>query len=265
MTQHTLRDAFLQGVIPSTLASMIQALVMSNTSPIPLTPVVEALFDAISADSNSASSYNRDPHIYLQRYLDASAYFPNVIIHAGIAGPMAGPRALQMHIRKYSTWMPTLPGPSTSQRASGLTTSQSTSSLSISDEMHRIASDRQRRKDYIQWARIHAAALELGMMGMGLVNDGDTNYSYAIGRAFSDMLSRDLVWEADEVEWVAGICILRAGIRTAMRGDRGQRDMYDELLRSYEDRWKEIKDEVRQALVTDILISAKEALARLDE
>lgn len=132
--------------------------------------------------------------------------------------------------------------------------------------MQRIAGDRQRRKDHIQWARIHAAALELGMLGMGYAGDTDNSgYAYAMGRAFSEMMARDAVWEADEVEWVAGICVLRAVIRTAMRGDRRQRDEYDELLRTYERRWKEIKDEARQALVTDVLLAANEDLARLDE
>jgi len=121
--------------------------------------------------------------------------------------------------------------------------------------------DRQRRKDHIQWARIHAAALELGVIGMGRVGEADNSgYAYAMGRAFSEMMARDAVWEADEVEWVAGICVLRAVIRTAMRGDRRQRDEYDELLRTYEGRWKEIKDEARQAVVT---VSAPLFLATL--
>jgi len=89
------------------------------------------------------------------------------------------------------------------------------------------------------------------MLAMGRVGDADNSgYAYAMGRAFSEMMARDAVWESDEVEWVAGICVLRAVIRTAMRGDRRQRDEYDGLLRTYEGRWKEIKDEARQALVT---------------
>jgi len=132
--------------------------------------------------------------------------------------------------------------------------------------MQRIASDRQRRKDYIQWARVHAAALELGMLGMGHCGDPESRgYAYAVGRSFSEMVARDSVWEHDEVEWVAGICVLRAVIRTGMRGDRRQRDVYDELLRTYEGRWKEIKDEARQALVTEVLLGAKEDLLRFDE
>ena len=95
------------------------------------------------------------------------------------------------------------------------------------------------------------------MLAMGRVGEADNSgYGYAIGRAFSEMMARDAVWESDEVEWVAGICVLRAVIRTAMRGDRRQRDEYDDLLRTYEGRWKEIKDEARQALVTVSLSKA---------
>lgn len=175
-----------------------------------------------------------------------------------------------MLIRKYSTWIPHAPplvhsstasssrtaggagaGPSTPRVVPGVPTSTPGLSSSLSEEMQRIAADRQRKKDHIQWARIHAAALELGVLGLGRVGDTDNSgYTYAMGRAFSEMMARDAVWESDEVEWVAGICVLRSVIRTAMRGDRRQRDEYDELLRTYEGRWKEIKDEARQALVT---------------
>jgi hypothetical protein len=244
INQSTLREAFLQGIDSSTLTGMIQTFVISSPSPMPLTPVVDALFDAISTDSTQ-TPFSRDPHAYLRRFLDASSYFPSSVVHAGVPGPLAGPRALQMQIRKFSTWIPhaAIQPPATPV--------QSGPSSSITDQMQRIAGDRQRRKDHIQWARIHAAALELGMLGMGHAGDADNSgYAYAMGRAFSEMMARYAVWEADEVEWVAGICVLRAVIRTAMRGDRRQRDEYDELLRTYERRWKEIKDEARQALVT---------------
>ncbi|KAF9477796.1 hypothetical protein BDN70DRAFT_933912 [Pholiota conissans] len=282
ITRNTLRESFLQGLDASTLANMVQSFVASHPSPTPLTPVVDALFDAISAEA-PPGAFARDPHPYLRRFLDASAYFSGSIVHAGVPGPLAGPRALQMQIRKYSTWTPSAPprsafnstsnsssaggGSGTPQSAQQRpSTTASNSSTSLSDEMQRIATDRQRRKDHIQWARIHAAALELGMLSMGRVGENDNSgYAYAMGRAFSEMMARDAVWEADEVEWVAGICVLRAVIRTAMRGDRRQRDEYDELLRTYEGRWKEIKDEARQAVVTEVLLSAKDDLARLDD
>ncbi|KAF9446013.1 hypothetical protein P691DRAFT_709361 [Macrolepiota fuliginosa MF-IS2] len=287
VTQGTLRDAFLQGVDASTLSSMIQTFIMNNPtpSPTPLTPVVEALFEAVSADS-TPGALNRDPHIHLRRYFDASGYFPAAIVHAGVSGPIAGARALQMLIRKYSTWIPHAPPLSFSSVSASRTSGggpagtsaqtrvvpvvpSATSGLtsSLTDEMQRIAADRQRKKDHIQWARIHAAALELGLMSVGRMSDTDNSgYTYAMGRAFSEMMARDAVWECDEVEWVAGICVLRAVIRTAMRGDRRQRDEYDELLRTYEGRWKEIKDEARQAVVTEVLLGAREDLSRmLDE
>lgn len=255
INQTTLRESFMQGLDSSTIATMIQSFVAANPSPTPLTPIVDALFEAISSET-SPNAFDRDAIGYLRRFLDASTYFPPTIVHAGIAGPLAGPRAIQMQIRKYSTWMPTAPSrimnsQQQQQRSTPQASSSSTTPNSISDEMQRIATDRQRRKDHIQWARIHGAALELGMLAMGRVGEADNSgYAYAMGRAFSEMMARDAVWESDEVEWVAGICVLRAVIRTAMRGDRRQRDEYDDLLRTYEGRWKEIKDEARQALVT---------------
>ena len=260
INQTTIRESFMQGLDSSTIATMIQSFVVANPSPTPLTPIVDALFEAISSET-SPNAFDRDAIGYLRRFLDASTYFPPSIVHAGIGGPLAGPRAIQMQIRKYSTWMPTAPSRITmnsqqqqqqqQQRSTPQTSSSSTAPNSISDEMQRIATDRQRRKDHIQWARIHGAALELGMLAMGRVGEADNSgYAYAMGRAFSEMMARDAVWESDEVEWVAGICVLRAVIRTAMRGDRRQRDEYDDLLRTYEGRWKEIKDEARQALVT---------------
>lgn len=82
---------------------------------------------------------------------------------------------------------------------------------------------------------------------LGRMTESD---GYSTGRTFSEMVARDAVWEADEAEWVAGIFVLRAVIRTANRGDRRQRDEYNEMLRQYESRWKEIKDEMRQTMFT---------------
>lgn len=112
--------------------------------------------------------------------------------------------------------------------------------------MERIAADRQRRKDHVQWAQIHAAALELGMLSAAS-NTSEIGYVVPSGQLFSEMMARDAVWEADEVEWVAGIIVLRALIRV---GPVNRKAEYEQLLGAYERRWKEIKDEARQALVT---------------
>jgi hypothetical protein len=65
------------------------------------------------------------------------------------------------------------------------------------------------------------------MLGMGHAGNADNSeYAFAMGHAFSEMMARVAVWEADEVEWVAGICVLRAVIRTAMRGDHKTMAVY---------------------------------------
>ncbi|KAJ2919804.1 hypothetical protein MD484_g550, partial [Candolleomyces efflorescens] len=230
VTQNTLREAFLS-LDAASISNMIQSFVAAHPSLTPLTPVVEALFEASVAES---AAYTRDPHNLQQQQQ-------------------------QQHPSSASS-TPIPPGgggnaPGTSSVATN----------SLSEDMQRIANERQRRKDHIQWARIHAASLELGLMNnLGRATEGD-GYSTSTGRAFSEMVARDAVWESDEAEWVAGIFVLRAVIRTASRGDRRQREEYNEMLMQYESRWKEIKDEMRQTMVTEVLLSSREELARLEE
>jgi hypothetical protein len=231
----TLRDAFIQGMDTATLASMIQAFVMSSPSTTPLTPVIDALYDAISSNS-----FHQDPTPFLSRYLDATDLFSHNLVHAGVGGPQAGLRALELQIRRNSIWVPHVVGTSSS--------TFSVNSNSLVDEMQRIAFERQRRKDHIQWARIHAATLEL--CAMGTSRRTATDGAHIASKMFSDTIARDAVWGPDEVEWVAGICILRAVIRTTPGTNRQKRDDYNELLGAYESRWKEIKDDARQTLVT---------------
>ncbi|KAG2008520.1 hypothetical protein CC2G_013947 [Coprinopsis cinerea AmutBmut pab1-1] len=279
ITQDTLRDAFLSpNLDPSILAQMIQSFVLSNPSHTPLTPVVEALFGA---------TLSENPHTLVSRFQEASRYFPPSLVHAGACGSLAASRALFTQIRKNSVWVPvaSLLGTSTGGGSGlvsphgygrgaagvgvgvGVGVGPASTSSSLTEDMQRIAVERQRRKDHIHWARIHAAALESGMIGLGREGGPDSTgaYTYTSARVFSEMVARDAVWEDDEAEWVAGIFVLRAVIRTAIRGDRRQRDEYAEMLRVYEGRWKEIKDEVRQTMATEVLVSAKEELDRLDE
>ncbi|KAG1727529.1 hypothetical protein EDB19DRAFT_1943173 [Suillus lakei] len=226
---NALRDAFLtRGIDVPTLSSLIQSYVLSHPSPTPLNPIIDALFAAVTSSLNaptaSRTASNHDTIVTILR----------------VSGPVAGPRALQMAIRKSSIWYPVL------APASGTT---------MSDEMERIAADRQKRKDYIQWAQIHGAALELGLLSYR----GD----YAgTAESLSELMARDAVWEADEVEWVAGIFVLQSIIRT---GSLARKHEYEQLLSTYEGRWKEIKDEARQALVTEVLLSAQQDLAHMDE
>ncbi|KAF9225998.1 hypothetical protein BS17DRAFT_879223 [Gyrodon lividus] len=257
VTPTALRDAFLShGINPATLSSFIQSYVLSHPSPTPLTTIIHSLFDAVtslSAPASSPISSNTDTIFStLRRFIDACSYFPATLVHADVSGPLAGPRALQMALRKASVWSPL---------------SSSSGHTSIADEMERIAADRQRRKDHIQWAQIHAAAIELRILSSGYHHRaGAPEMGYGVplpnGQNFSEMMARDAVWESDEVEWVAGITVLRAIIRAGCISRKAE---YEQLLGTYERRWKEIKDEARQALVTEVLLGARDDLVRLDE
>ncbi|OJA13366.1 hypothetical protein AZE42_04508 [Rhizopogon vesiculosus] len=245
VTPIALRDAFLtRGIDATTLSSLIQSYVLSHPSPTALGPIIDALFAAVTSSLNvpsaSRTASNHDTIItILRRFTEACGYFPATLVHAGVSGPLAGPRALQMAIRKSTVWCP-------------MSTPASTS---MTDEMERIAVDRQKRKDHIQWAQIHGAALELGLLSF-------RNDYPGIAESLSELMARDVVWEVDEVEWVAGVFVLRSIIRI---GSLTRKLEYERLLSTYEERWKEIKDEARQALVTEVLLSAKQDLAQMDE
>ncbi|KAJ7045898.1 hypothetical protein C8F04DRAFT_1066592 [Mycena alexandri] len=244
ITVTSLRDAFLNNLDAPLLGSQIHSFVLANPSPLALKPVVLALFQAISAEWDKTRT---PPNSFLTRYLGAAHYFPSAVTHAGSSGPVAGARALQMQIRKSAKWMPSSPA-------------SAASSSSMSHELHRITLDRARRKEHIQWARIHAAALEVGVFTFGY--ERDASYSYGESRVFSDLVANDALWEDDEVEWVAGVFVLHALIRTSTRNP-AQKRVYETLLANYEGRWKEMKDETRQAMVTEALLAAKADLARL--
>ncbi|EIW78592.1 hypothetical protein CONPUDRAFT_156567 [Coniophora puteana RWD-64-598 SS2] len=385
-----LRDAFLasSSIDAGTLSQLIQQYALSHPSAAPATPlapVVQALFDAATAilagagggshhsshghghghahsqrhggGASGGTTSSSNLHALLRRYADACAFFPPNVAHAGVHGPAAGARALSMALRTASVWRP--PGFPTHNATS--TSSRGSHGVGVGvGNMERIAADRQRRKDYIVWAQVHGAALEVGIvvvpapqgigsgtgnsnagsgggyggstpggtgaagggmvggydaggmhggmhggMGVGVgvgVGVGGAMGSSSLGGAmngsiggalgvvgggsgtagsassvgvggvgtgvseqvssFSEMMARDAVWEADEVEWVAGMCVLRALIRV---GGAARKDEYERLVRTYEGRWKEIRDEARQALVTEVLLSAKEDLARMDD
>ncbi|KAG2142453.1 hypothetical protein DEU56DRAFT_733922 [Suillus clintonianus] len=243
-----LRDAFLtRGISAATLSSLIQSYVLSHPSPTALNPIIDALFAAVTSSLNappvSRTASTHDSIItILRRFTEACEYFPTTLVHAGVHGPLAGPRALQMAIRKSSVWFPI---------------SAPADIAPVSDEVERIAADRKRGKDHIQWAQIHGAALELGLLSFC-----DDYVAGRTGDSLSELMARDAVWGADEVEWVAGISVLRSVIRTGLLVRKHE---YEQLLSTYEGRWNEIEDERRQAFVTEVLLSARQNLARMDE
>ncbi|KAG9313580.1 hypothetical protein JVU11DRAFT_5910 [Chiua virens] len=149
------------------------------------------------------------------------------------------------------------PGPGGAAPAHGL----------LSDEIEQIKIDRQQHKEHVQWAQIHAAVIELGIVegahgvggainvnsaasgvvgvgvGVGIGVNGTLAYyhrpelGYAIlpgplaMTTFSEMMACDVVWETDEVEWVTGIIMLRAIIRT---GGLACKAEWEQLLGAYE-------------------------------
>ncbi|KAG1745289.1 hypothetical protein EDB19DRAFT_482593 [Suillus lakei] len=243
---NVLRDAFLaRGISAATLSSLIQSYVLSHPSPTALNPIIDALFAAVTSSLNTPpvsriASTHETIITILCRFTEACEYFPPTLVHAGVLGPLAGPRALQMAIRKSSVWYPI---------------SAPESSVPMSDEMDLIAADRQRCKDHIQWAQIHGAALELGLLSF-------RNDCARTGDSLSELMACDAVWGADEVEWVAGVSVLRSVIRTGLLARKHE---YEQLLSIYEGRWNDIKDEARQALVIEVLLSARQDLAHIPD
>ncbi|CAK5284293.1 unnamed protein product [Mycena citricolor] len=251
VTIASLTEAFLSNIDVALLASQMQVLALAEPPPLTLQPVIFALFQATSSEWDRS---NTPPNTLLTRFLGAVRYFTSAVCHAGATGPLAGALALQMQIRKSARW--------TSTAARSHTEANPASSMSL--ELHRITADRARRKDHMQWARIHSSAIETGVFALGCDMSSPPNiHDYTKSRVFSDLFVQDAIWEEDEVEWVAGSFVLRSLIRTAMRGDAVIRRHYEELLVHYENRWKVMKDETRQAFVTEALLSAKAHLASL--
>ena len=104
----------------------------------------------------------------------------------------------------------------------------------MQEELARINLDRQRRRDHVLWARIHAASLELGLVENSWL---------------AETLANDSMWEEDEVEWVSGCVLLKGLVRAnKMPTDAGTGN-WGELMHRYQSKWKEVRDEGRQTLM----------------
>jgi hypothetical protein len=71
----------------------------------------------------------------------------------------------------------------------------------------------------------------------------------------------DLAYESDEVEWVAGTLILRGIILSASRSQNFTKCRFEELIKVYEERLKEVKDEIRQNMMIEALLAIKENIS----
>lgn len=134
--------------------------------------------------------------------------------------------------------------------------------LPIHDQMHRTSVDRFRRKEYFIWAMIHSASYEVGLLGptknsmeLGYphdqVDDDDGSMKLA------ESVAKDGFWETDESDWVSGALLFRAVVRRTVEDPTmsvmNMKQEWEELVRAYEARWKDMRDESRQQALEDAL------------
>lgn len=162
-----------------------------------------------------------DPiHHILHRYSAAINLWPRTMVYKVYSGPLSGRHLLQYAIRKHSMWIPLAPFHHHPH--------------DIQEEITRLNLDRQRRRDHVLWARIHAAALELGLMENSWL---------------AETLANDSMWENDEVEWVSGCVLLKGLVRSGKVPTDSSSLSWGELMHRYQSKWKEVRDEGRQALM----------------
>jgi hypothetical protein len=163
----------------------------------------------------------------LHRYYTAANLWPRNMAFRSYTGSMAARHLLYITFRKQAVWTPVTPFTHHSH--------------DMQEEITRVSLDRQRRRDYVLWARIHAAALEVSLENSSL----------------AETLANDGMWEEDEVEWVAG-CVLLKGLVRAGKVPMSSTTLgWADLMHSYQSKWKEVKDEGRQTLmaVSDLCLN----------
>jgi len=207
----------------------------------------------------------------LKRYKAMLPHLPVSLSHFGCAGPHAGVKALRVALRKNATWISYSASANTFTPPSPNNPNGSTSAvarrpeLPIHDQMHRTSVDRFRRKEYFIWAMIHSASYEVGLLGpsknpielgFGHEQMDDDDGSMKLAEA----VAKDGFWETDESDWVAGALLFRAVVRKSVEDPTMDRSSvavmkqdWEELVRAYEARWKEMRDESRQQAMEDAL------------
>ncbi|EPQ52207.1 hypothetical protein GLOTRDRAFT_65003 [Gloeophyllum trabeum ATCC 11539] len=150
-----------------------------------------------------------------------------------------------MKLRKAAVWMPTVSVVATAA-PNGV---KKEASGTMADELARINTDRKRRGAFMMDAFAHAAAVELGMLTRE-------------GRWYAESVAREAMWEGDESEWLAGAIVLRGFIRCRPL-ENPKRAEYERWLRAYEARWREFRDEHRQAMMAEVIMGAKQDILAL--
>ena len=183
--------------------------------------VISAVFAAAILVTTSSPPDLVDPlqHV-LHRYSSAINLWPRTMAFKAYTGPLSGRHLLHHAIRKNAMWIPLAPFPHHPH--------------DMQEELTRLTLDRQRKRDHVLWARIHAASLELGLVENSWL---------------AETLANDAMWEEDEVEWVSGCVLLKGLVRAGKVPTDAGTGSWAELMHRYQSKWKEVRDEGRQALM----------------
>ncbi|GJJ14840.1 hypothetical protein Clacol_009108 [Clathrus columnatus] len=198
--------------------------------------IINAMFASAvlitTTSTMAAIELGGDPiHHVLHRYSAAINQWPRTMEYKVYSGPLSGRHLLHYAIRKHAMWIPLVPFHHHPH--------------DIQEEIARINLDRQRRRDHVLWARIHAAALELGLMENSWL---------------AETLANDAMWEDDEVEWVSGCVLLKGLVRSGKVPMDSSSLSWGELMHRYQAKWKEVRDEGRQALMAETLLDIRKTL-----
>jgi len=198
--------------------------------------IIHGMFAAavvLTTTSAAADLGLSDPLYHLlHRYHSGINLWPSRVAYKSFVGATAGRHLLQHAIRKNALWIPSTP-PLHHHH------------LGMEEELARLNMDRQRRRDHLLWARIHAAAVEMGLQENSWL---------------AESLANDLMWENDEVEWVCGCVLLRGLIRAGKMPTDSLTMSWTELMHRYQDKWKEVRDEGRQTLMAETLLDIRKLL-----
>ena len=183
--------------------------------------IISAVFAAAILVTTSSPPDLVDPlqHV-LHRYSSAINLWPRTMAYKAYTGPLSGRHLLHHAIRKNAMWLPLAPFPHHPH--------------DMQEELTRLTLDRQRKRDHVLWARIHAASLELGLVENSWL---------------AETLANDAMWEEDEVEWVSGCVLLKGLVRAGKVPTDAGTGNWPELMHRYQTKWKEVRDEGRQALM----------------
>lgn len=183
--------------------------------------IITAVFAAVVLVTSSPEPELGDPIRHIMHcYSSAINLWPRTMNFKAFNGPLSGRHLLHYAIRKNATWIPLAPFPHHPH--------------DMQEELTRITLDRQRKRDHVLWARIHAASLELGLVE---------------NTWLAETLANDAMWEADEVEWVSGCVLLKGLVRAGKVPTDAGTGNWADLMHRYQSKWKEVRDEGRQALM----------------